>query len=76
MVEKKLLRLLTRERVRKWQPTVKVGDRFTDLVWNEDEAGVLMLEDGEVDEGDIHVRLGSQNPIPEVCCKCLEEKVY
>ncbi|CAM6094618.1 unnamed protein product [Calypogeia fissa] len=62
LVEEKLLRLLTTE----GQPTVKVEDPLEELIWNEDEDGVLILEDGEVDEGDIHVRHGSQNPITEL----------
>jgi hypothetical protein len=62
-VEQKLIRLLTSE---SGQLTIKVEDQMEELVWDEERDGVLMLEDGEVDEGDIHVRPGSQIPKTEV----------
>ncbi|KAL3689743.1 hypothetical protein R1sor_016052 [Riccia sorocarpa] len=68
VLEEKLMRVLTEEGVvREETPVVKEDlQAIEDIVWDEEQEDELIIEDGEVDEGDIHVKPVFKMPVTEL----------
>lgn len=68
VLEEKLMKLLTEEGVTREEPAAVKEDLvpIEEVVWDEEQDGELIVEDGEVDEGDIHVKPVFKKPVTEV----------
>ncbi|BFI33697.1 polyribonucleotide nucleotidyltransferase [Marchantia polymorpha subsp. ruderalis] len=68
VLEEKLMKLLTEEGVTREEPAAVKEDLvpIEEVVWDEEQDGELIVEDGEVDEGDIHVKPVFKKPVTEL----------
>ncbi|KAL2631818.1 hypothetical protein R1flu_016504 [Riccia fluitans] len=68
VLEEKLMKLLTEEGVVREELSAVKEDiqAIEDTVWDEEEDDELIIEDGEVDEGDIHVKPVFKMPVTDL----------